>query len=308
MPRIAIIGRTRTLLRSAEALAAAGHQLVLVATNPPEAEYGVTANDFENLARRHGCPFLCSNRLDRHLHLPIFMDCGADVGISVNWKTIITDEFIRAFPLGILNAHGGDLPRYRGNACQAWAIINGEPRIGLCVHKMVGGELDSGDIIARDFLSIDLSTTITRSLLWIEERAPGLFVEAVEKLARNPSYILEKQSSHPDNALRCYPRRPEDGRIDWRQNSIDILRLVNASTPPYPGAFCEFEGRKVVIWKASLAPEEKFLAIPGQVTTISSDYVEVATGKGKLRIIEVGVEGKNMPPSTLVRSTRQRFT
>ena len=38
--------------------------------------------------------------------------------------------------------------RYRGNACQAWAILNGE-KISLCIHKMIGGELDSGDIITR---------------------------------------------------------------------------------------------------------------------------------------------------------------
>ena len=38
------------------------------------------------------------------------------------------EEVIDFFELGILNAHGGDLPRYRGNACQAWAIINGEER------------------------------------------------------------------------------------------------------------------------------------------------------------------------------------
>ena len=58
------------------------------------------------------------------------------------------------------NAHGGDLPRYRGNACQAWAIINGENKIGLCIHKMIGGELDISDIIARDFLKIDLGTKL----------------------------------------------------------------------------------------------------------------------------------------------------
>ena len=72
----------------------------------------------------------------------------------------IPNKIINYFNYGILNAHGGDLPRYRGNACQAWAILNGENKIGLCIHKMVGGELDSGDIISRDYLDIGENTKI----------------------------------------------------------------------------------------------------------------------------------------------------
>ena len=107
------------------------------------------------------------------------------------------------FPYGILNAHGGDLPRYH-NACQAWAIINGESRIGLCIHRMIGGELDSGDIIARDFLSINHNTKVTSILDWMNNRTPKQ-LKAVQKLAENPSYFLEKQSEDPTKALRCYP-------------------------------------------------------------------------------------------------------
>jgi len=110
------------------------------------------------------------------------------------------------FPLGILNAHGGDLTRYRGNACQAWAILNGEERIGLCVHKMQGGELDSGDIITRDYLPIDYTTKITKVWDWMTERVPILMLEAVEQLSKDSSYVLEQQSADPQDALRCYPR------------------------------------------------------------------------------------------------------
>ena len=69
----------------------------------------------------------------------------------MNYTGIIPQSIIDIFQYGILNAHGGDLPRYRGNARQAWAH-NGEKSIGLCIHKMIGGEIDMcGDIIARDY-------------------------------------------------------------------------------------------------------------------------------------------------------------
>ena len=37
-------------------------------------------------------------------------------------------DFYISSTVGILNAHGGDLSKYRGNACQAWAILNGEKK------------------------------------------------------------------------------------------------------------------------------------------------------------------------------------
>ena len=90
-----------------------------------------------------------------------------DVGVSLNFTKIIPKEIIDLFPLGILTAHGGDLPKYRGNACQAWAF-KWRKRIGLCIHKMVGNELDNGDIIAKDYLKIDDNTKITEILNWIK--------------------------------------------------------------------------------------------------------------------------------------------
>ena len=74
------------------------------------------------------------------------------MAISVNHLSIIDEDIINLFKYGILNAHGGDLPRYR-NACLR-PIINGEKKIGLCVHKMIGGELDNGDIISRDYFEL----------------------------------------------------------------------------------------------------------------------------------------------------------
>ena len=105
-----------------------------------------------------------------------------DIGISMNYPGIIPQSVIDCFPLGVLNAHGGDLPRYRGNACQAWAILNGEERVGLCIHKMIGGELDSGDIIAREFLQIDINTSITEVWHSMSRRIPSLFLESVKKI------------------------------------------------------------------------------------------------------------------------------
>ena len=305
--RIAIIGRTEILYEMVLLLVNKGYEISCIITSREAPEYERTANDFAILADRLKVPFGNGSKIVEFSEL--IQDSQSDIAVSFNYTGLIPQEIIDLFPLGILNAHGGDLPRYRGNACQAWAILNGEKKIGLCIHKMIGGELDSGDIITRDYMPIDHSTKVTKVWEWMSLRIPLLFLKAVEKLEADPSYILEIQSDAPENALRCYPRRPEDGRISWSSSAIDVLRLINASNKPYGGAFCEFEGRDMIVWDAELVLDnEIFCAVHGQITKIGEKFIEVACGNGKLRLLEIEIDGLVKSPDTIIKSIRKRLS
>lgn len=304
--RIAIIGRTELLYDTALQLHGAGHQIVCILTAKEAPEYTRTAADFRVLADTWQIPFAQGGRISEHADF--LQAAQADIAVSINYTGVVPQAVIDLFPLGILNAHGGDLPRYRGNACQAWAILNGEERIGLCIHRMIGGELDSGDIITRDYLAIDQTTKVTRVWEWMSVRTPELMLKAVQMLDADPDYVLEPQSKDPKQALRCYPRKPEDGRIDWTKPAIDVLRLINASNKPYAGAFCDFEGEKMIIWDAELiTDDEVFCAVPGQVTKISDGFVEVACRSEKIRLLNVVYKNEVDRPSQFTRSSRVRL-
>lgn len=305
--KIAIIGRTELLYDAARRLREAGHDIVCILTAKEAPEYARKASDFRQLAIDWGIPFAQGPRILEHADF--LRSAPADIAVSINYTGVVPEAVIDIYPLGILNAHGGDLPRYRGNACQAWAILNGEERIGLCIHRMIGGELDSGDIIARDYLPININTKVTAVWQWMLLRIPELMLEALNQLEKDPSYILERQASDPTKALRCYPRMPEDGRIDWSRPAIDLLRLINACGKPYAGAFCYLEQEKIVIWDAQLVDDgENFCAVPGQITALSECFVDVACGIGKLRIFEVEVKGRSDCPRNWIHSIRTRLT
>jgi len=306
--RIAIIGRTEILYETTLRLREQGHEIALIITAKEAPEYTKTSADFCALAETWGIHFLHAPRIEEEAFEATRGMSQMDIGISMNYTGVIPQALIDIFPLGILNAHGGDLPRYRGNACQAWAIINGEERVGLCIHRMIGDALDSGEIIARDYFPLSVNTKVTAVYQWMSERIPDLFSDSVQRLEKDPHYVLAHQSKDPKDALRCYPRKPEDGCIDWSKSAVEILRLINASNKPYGGAFCNFEGQKLIIWDAELAPEENFLSIPGQITLIDESFVEVATGAGKLRLKEVEASGGERMPNRIVRSIRQRFS
>ena len=81
---------------------------------------------FEKLDFEKGADFNSSAPKIKNVYDDLKEYNNLDIGISYNYVDIINQDTIDLFKLGILNAHGGDLPRYRGNACQAWAILNKE--------------------------------------------------------------------------------------------------------------------------------------------------------------------------------------
>jgi UDP-4-amino-4-deoxy-L-arabinose formyltransferase/UDP-glucuronic acid dehydrogenase (UDP-4-keto-hexauronic acid decarboxylating) len=230
-----------------------------------------------------------------------------DVGVSANYPVVIPTEVIDSIPHGILNVHGGDLPRYRGNACQAWAILNAEERVGLCVHKMEGSKLDSGDIISRDYFPLDASTSVTSIHRWITGRSPGLVLEALAAIEKNPSYILERQSESERTPLRCFPRRPEDARLDWSKSADEVVRLIKASSRPYRGAYCYLEGIELTVWDAVVFDSaDEFMAVPGSLISVSDASKVVACGSGYVELLDYSFAGEENPKAKL-NSVRQRL-
>jgi UDP-4-amino-4-deoxy-L-arabinose formyltransferase/UDP-glucuronic acid dehydrogenase (UDP-4-keto-hexauronic acid decarboxylating) len=136
-----------------------------------------------------------------------------------------------------------------------------------------------------------------------------MMLEALDLLQKDPHYVLEVQSKNEADALRCYPRNPGDGRITWSHSAEQIIRLINASSEPFAGAFCTYDDKTCIIWRAELYTDnENYLAVPGQVCAIREGAIIVITGKGKIRITEIEIEGNRCTPDTLIKSIRKRLT
>jgi methionyl-tRNA formyltransferase len=285
--RIGILGRSEFLLNSAKLLYESGHEIMWVVTAPAESYYLATESDFEKLSEVIGCPFFIESNLEQAKILKFFEASNTEVVISVNWPRVIGSAICNAFPMGIFNAHLGDLPKYRGNACPNWAIINGEKRIGLCIHQMLPGSLDSGPIYGRDFFELQQDSYISEVYEWGREKIPSLFLNLMHDI-QNLAFVPEYQSDDPEHWLRCYPRRPSDSQIRWNEDSESIQRLVRASSKPFSGAYTYFEGKyRINIWKAKVFKHKgRFQAIPGQLLFMSNGNLVVACGTDALEIEE----------------------
>jgi methionyl-tRNA formyltransferase len=307
--RVAALGRTALLVNTIRRLTAVGHDIVSIVTCQAAPEYGVREEHFEALAQEVDAEFLLTQTINGPEAIALLARGHADVAVSVNWISIVHEEACSIFPHGILNAHAGELPRYRGNAPVAWAILQGESRVGISIHRMTPGELDSGPIIRMDFFPLSETTYVGHVYQHLERRVPELFVEALAGLAAG-TIVPCPQPMDPAKALRCYPRRPEDAFIDWRQSTKAIERLVRASAEPFSGAYTLFQGDRLIIWRArGEAWPCPSLSIPGQVVSRDgrTGEVGVATADGIIVMEEVGRQTTRCAPATLIKSLRDRL-
>ena len=305
--RFVAIGRGDFLYNSILHLISIGHELVGIVTDTGTKEYTKQIEDFEKLAIENGVPVI---QTSSNIKIELFLKriSNIEIGISGNHRRIISEEVIDKFPLGLLNLHGGDLPRYRGNACQAWAILNGEKRIAACVHKMIPDELDVGQITARAYYEIDEDTKIIQTWEWLIEISPKLFEKSFVELSDNPSFYIDNSRDIALRSHRCHERRPEDGRINWIDPAEKISRLVKASGKPYFGAFTYFNGKILKVFDSKVGSvSEDISAVPGQVVMVTPEYVSIACGSGILDLIEIEYEGVTVDASVLLKSTRNRL-
>lgn len=300
---IAIIGRTQFLYSTAIHLLEKGHTISTVITAVSAPEYTKKEDDFKLLASSINAKFFVTKSLDDPEIISSLY--GLDIGISVNWISLVKQRHIDHFKIGILNAHFGDLPRYRGNACPNWAILNGEKEIVLSIHLMEGGKLDCGRIIAQGQYPLTNDTYIGHIYKWGERSIPLLFEQTLTLLEKDQKYTLKYANPDSPESFRCYPRTPEDSRIKWCDSAVNIHRLIRATSKPFSGAYCFINGvkknEKMIIWEAELFNDrEKYCAAPGQISSIASDHFIVITGNGKLKIT-------NWNSPVKVKSVRQRL-
>ena len=299
--RIAIIGRTHYLLNTAKKLLLEGHKITFIYTCKGEDFYQASEKDFKDFAKKNKIPFFCDTKINKKAR--VLNKFKSEVALSMNYKNIIKDSIISTFKYGILNSHPGDLPKCRGNACPNWAILNFEKKIGLTIHAM-NEKLDSGPVLIKSFKSIGLNTYIGDIYDWLDKEIPKLFLDSIKKIKSN-KFILKKQKGP---SLRVYPRIKIDDKINWNDNSKNILALIRSCSKPFAGAYSFLHNEKFVkkskirIFKAkNFKPNFKFLAVPGHVCMISGENPIIATRNGMVEILECSYK------SLLKKSLRNRL-
>ena len=209
-----------------------------------------------------------------------------DLIVVVAYGQILPKSILKIPKYGAVNVHASLLPKYRGAAPIAWAILNGEKVTGVTTMVMDEG-MDTGDILLQTEIPIGDEETCETLHDRLASLGAQLLLETLEKMKGGNIRPIPQDHS---KATYAPPLKKEDGHIDWKKEAKEIDRQIRAFNP-WPGAFTKLGDQLLKIYKGEIregAPAGK----AGAVVWVGSDFIEVETGKDSFLIKEVQLEGR----------------
>lgn len=228
----------------------AGIQIELVVTHADDPHENIWFGSVASLCEERSIPYVQPEARDLLELLPQFKKIAPDYIFSFYYRHMIASDILVTARIAALNMHGSLLPKYRGRAPVNWAILHGETETGATLHIMEA-KPDAGDIVGQIAVPIDPDEDATAVFSKVSNAAVEVMRIALPELAqgrvlRTPN-LLSKGSYFGG-------RKPEDGRIHWNQTAKQVHDLIRAVAPPYPGAFTDWQGKRMVIAKSKLNP------------------------------------------------------
>jgi methionyl-tRNA formyltransferase len=262
----------------------ARHRVVAVVTQPDRpAGRGqrVEGSPVKAVALEQGIPVLQPDRLRDPGWPDRLAEHAPEVAVVVAFGQILPEAVLRVPPRGSINVHASLLPRYRGAAPIAWAIVRGERETGVTTFQMDAG-MDTGPILLQRATGIGPEETAGE----LGARLATLGAEVLlETLDRLDTLAPEPQDA---GAATLAPRlRKEDGLLDWTQSAASLVARVRGLNP-WPGAATAGPGGRLVLWRArAIAGRGE----PGALALADGRLV-VGTGAGLLEPLEVQPENR----------------
>lgn len=291
--------------RHLAALLSSDHEVVAVYTQPDKpAGRGqkLTASPVKELALAHDLPVYQPASLRKEEAQAELAALGADLMVVVAYGLILPKVVLDTPRLGCINVHGSLLPRWRGAAPIQRSIWAGDAETGVTIMQMDVG-LDTGAMIRK--VSCHIAADETSASLYdkLAELGPQALVDTINAMAAGDT-AAEAQ----DDALANYAEKlsKEEARIDWSMDAAAIERCIRAFNP-WPISWFEVADQTVKVWQAEVITQDHG-QVAGTLLKADKQGIDVATGKGVLRLLTLQPPGKKaMSVTDLLNSRRDWF-
>lgn len=203
-----------------------------------------------------------------------------EVAVVVAFGQLLPPRILDVPPRGSINVHASLLPRYRGAAPIAWAIIRGERETGVTTFRMDAG-MDTGPVLLQRATSIGAEETAGEVAARLAGLGAALLIETLGRLD------LITPIPQDDSAATLAPRlRKEDGVLDWTRPAAELAARVRGVNP-WPGGTTQAATGRLLIWRA------RVVAGSGEPGVLIAQGARLCIGTGADLLEPVLVQSEN---------------
>ncbi len=293
--RLGFAGTPEFAVPALEALSPA-HRICAVFTQPDRPSgrgQALHASPVKNLATQRGFRVYQPATFKSQEPLETLRGLELDVLIVVAYGLILPPAALQVPRLGCINIHASLLPRWRGAAPIQRAVLAGDSKTGVTIMRMEAG-LDTGPMLAIREIEIGADDTAKT----LHDRLARLGAELIVETLRALRVGRVREVPQPSEGVTYAEKiNKAEALIDWQQDAVQVWRRVRAFNP-WPIAETRLNGAQLRIWDAQLLdsavtkPSEGAGTSPGTVLAATHDGVDVACGRGVLRILRLQIAGR----------------
>jgi methionyl-tRNA formyltransferase len=292
--RLIFMGTATFAVPTLDALVDAGHEVALVITQPDRpAGRGrhLTPPPVAQRARERGLAVLQPPGVRRPEIQQRLAEAAPEAIVVAAYARLLPPAVLALPPLGCLNVHPSLLPRHRGPAPIAGALLAGDAETGTSII-LLEERMDAGPILAQEKLPIGADDDAVSLEPRLAAEGARLLVTTLERWAAS---AIEPRPQ--DEAAATYTRllTKEDGRLDWARPAQELERQVRACAG-WPGAYTSWRGQLLKVLRATAIARTPELLAPGTVYPVppvgGGAAVAVATGDGGLHLETIELAGR----------------
>lgn len=295
--RILFMGTPEFAVPSLDALAAAGHQVCGVFSQPDKPKgrgMKLQPTPVKLCAQSHGIPVHQPENLRDGTALALVRELDPQLIVVAAYGRLLPDELLNFPALGCINVHSSLLPRWRGAAPINWAVLQGDGETGVSIMYMAH-ELDAGDII--DQVRTPLAPDEDADALY--HRLAGLGGALLARVADDLASGRAGRTPQDPALVTCAPMLSKAlSPMDWSRSAYELHNQVRGLLPWPVASTDALTGDTVRIFR-TVRTGEHTAAAPGKVVAAGKQGIDVACGDGRiLRILELqATGGKRMAAS-----------
>ena len=249
--RIVFMGTPDFAVPSLKALVEGGYSVVGVVTQPDRPKgrgKKLAMSPVKEYAIQQGIPVLQPERISRDGYEDL-LNLHPDLCVTAAFGQILSQKILDIPPLGTINVHASLLPKHRGSAPIAWAMVQGDKTTGVTTMMTARG-IDNGDMLLKAETPIDPAETCGELTARLSEIGAKLLIETLKALENGTLERIPQDESQ----MTYDPKLEKDmGVIDWTQDAADIVHRIHGLNP-WPGCTSAAPGGT---WKLLRAEDKR---------------------------------------------------